>query len=253
MLIVFYFLLFSKKHAAVIRFARFRYNREIMVDILKVAAPAVAIQGIGTVMAALVNLMLAGFGSTAIAVYGAYYRLMSFVYLAVFGVSRGAMPLLGYSFGAKDKRRFTETVKYSMLATEAIMVVGLILFQLIPGPLLQLYNASDQMTAIGIVALRVCSLSFLLAGVSIPVTSAFSASGNSYLSMFSSFLRQLIVLIPACWALSQIGGLVGFWFGFVIADAVNCVFVLVMYKGFKQKHLDAWPAGPLRPSPEEVS
>ena len=211
-----------------------------MKDIAVVGLPSAIMQGIGSFMVTVYNLILAGYGMTAVAVFGVYFKVQSFIFMPIFGLGQGAMPIFGYNYGAQNAKRFKETLKVSILTSLVIMFVGVLLFQLFPAQIFMLFNASEEMTAIGINCFRAISLAFPLAGISIMLSTSFQAMGKSYLSMISSFLRQMIFLLPFSYLFSLIGGLDTVWYGFIVSEIACLVFEVIVYRHYKKKVLDRW-------------
>ncbi|MBQ2692788.1 MAG: hypothetical protein IJF51_02005, partial [Clostridia bacterium] len=167
------------------------------------------------------NRILMAFTSTAAAVFGAYFKLQSFIFMPIFGINNGMVPIVAYNYGARNKTRVLETVKYAAMYAIGIMLIGLILFETIPGPLLKFYDASPEMLAIGIPALRIIATHFLIAGAAIMMSSSFQALGNGVYSMIVSILRQMVALLPAAYLLSLTGNLNMVWWAFPIAEVVS--------------------------------
>lgn len=229
-----------KKNLLKLHFRSFKYREAIMKDIAVVGLPSAIMQGIGSFMVTGYNLILAGYGMTAVAVFGVYFKVQSFIFMPIFGLGQGAMPIFGYNYGAQNAKRFKETLKVSILTSLVIMFVGVLLFQLFPAQIFMLFNASEEMTAIGINCFRAISLAFPLAGISIMLSTSFQAMGKSYLSMISSFLRQMIFLLPFSYLFSLIGGLDTVWYGFIVSEIACLVFEVIVYRHYKKKVLDRW-------------
>lgn len=229
-----------KKNLLKLHFRSFKYRGTIMKDIAVVGLPSAIMQGIGSFMVTGYNLILAGYGMTAVAVFGVYFKVQSFIFMPIFGLGQGAMPIFGYNYGAQNAKRFKETLKVAILTSLVIMFVGVLLFQLFPAQIFMLFNASEEMTAIGINCFRAISLAFPLAGVSIMLSTSFQAMGKSYLSMISSFLRQMIFLLPFSYLFSLIGGLDTVWYGFIVSEIACLVFEVIVYRHYKKKVLDRW-------------
>ena len=192
--------------------------------ILSIGIPSVVMQSIGSVMTFLMNQILIVFSSTAVAVFGVYFKLQSFVFMPVFGLNNGTVPIVAYNFGARKGERMKKTIKYSICAAIGIMICGALLFQSIPDKLLMLFDASDEMLRLGVPALRIISLGFPLAGFGIGAGSVFQALGYSVYSMVISLIRQLVVLIPCAYLIGQVtGDVTGVWWAFFIAEAVSLV------------------------------
>lgn len=200
----------------------FRLEGHIVKRIYAVGVPSIIMASIGSVMTFGMNKILIGFSSTAAAVFGVYYKLQSFVFMPVFGLNNGTVPIVAYNFGARRGDRMKKTIKYSICAAVGIMIVGMLLFQSIPDRLLRLFDASDEMLRIGVPALRIISLAFPLAGFGIGASSVFQALGYSVYSMIVSLIRQLVVLIPCAYVIGRVtGDVTGVWWAFFIAELVS--------------------------------
>lgn len=202
---------------------KFHYSSVITGEIFKVGIPAMFMQILGSVMVSGINLILAGFSGTAVAVFGAYFKLQSFIYMPVFGLTQGIMPIVGYNYGAKNKHRVMEAVKYGCIFACAIMLVGTTLFVIFPRQLLMLFNSTPQMDAIGIECLRIISIGFVFSGISIVLSTVFQAFGKAKVSLIISFARQIIILLPLTFILSKLIGLTGVWIAFPISEAGSLI------------------------------
>lgn len=190
--------------------------------ILSIGIPSVVMQSIGSVMTFLMNQILIAFSSTAVAVFGVYFKLQSFVFMPVFGLTNGTVPIVAYNFGARKGERMKKTIQYSVYAAIAIMICGALIFQAIPDKLLMLFDASDEMLRVGVPALRIISLGFPLAGFGIGAGAVFQALGFSVYSMIISLIRQLVVLIPCAYLIGMLtGDVTGVWWAFVVAEVVS--------------------------------
>ena len=200
----------------------FRPHGATLSRILAIGIPSVVMQSIGSVMTFLMNQILIAFSSTAVAVFGVYFKLQSFVFMPVFGLNNGTVPIVAYNFGARKGDRMKKTIQYAICAAVGIMIVGMLLFQSIPDRLLRLFDASDEMLRIGVPALRIISLAFPLAGFGIGASSVFQALGYSVYSMIVSLIRQLVVLIPCAYVIGRVtGDVTGVWWAFFIAELVS--------------------------------
>lgn len=199
----------------------FSPNARIIKDIYYVGVPSILMMSIGSVMTFLMNLILGAFSSTAVAVFGVYFKLQSFFFMPVFGLNNGLIPVLAYNYGARNKDRIKEALKFAMTLAVSIMIFGTICFLSIPDTLLSFFEASDEMILIGRPALRIISLSFPLAGFCIAMGSIFQAFSKSFYSLIVSVGRQLVVLIPAAWLLAQTGVLANVWWAFPIAEIAS--------------------------------
>ena len=212
-----------------ISFKKFRPDGMIIKHILSVGIPSMIMQSIGSVMTFGMNKILNGFSSTAVAVFGVYFKLNSFVFMPVFGLNNGMVPIIAYNYGAHKRKRITETIRHSVIYAVALMVIGLLLFMFIPDKLLMLFKASENMQAIGVIALRIICLSFPFAGVCIVFSSVFQALGHGILSMFVSITRQLIILLPSAYLLSLLGNVDLVWWSFCIAEIASITMSVVFY------------------------
>lgn len=190
-----------------IRFRGFRPDRGIIGHIYSVGLPSIILQSIGSIMTFSMNQILISFSTTAAAVLGVYFKLQSFVFMPIFGLNNGMVPIVAYNYGAAKPVRIMKTLKLAIAYALSIMGVGLLLFQLLPGTFLDLFQASDNMKSIGIPALRIISLCFVPAGFGIICGSFFQAMGHGMIAMWVSIVRQLGALIPLAWLLSRTGQL----------------------------------------------
>ena len=199
----------------------FRPDGKIIARIYEVGIPSIIMQAIGSVMTYGMNRILIVFSSTAVAVFGVYFKLQSFIFMPVFGLNNGMVPIIAYNYGAGKKDRLIKTLKLSIIYAVGLMLLGVIIFQLFPAPLFALFDASETMLAIGIPALRIISLSFIFAGFCIVCGSLFQALGNGVYSMVVSIARQLLVLLPVAYLLSLSGKVEAVWWAFPIAEIVS--------------------------------
>ena len=211
----------------------FRPSADAIKRIYIVGLPSIAMQCVGSVMTFLMNKILMAFSATAVAVFGVYFKLQSFVFMPIFGMNNGMVPIISYNYGARSPARVKKTIKLAMCYAEGIMLIGFLLFQFAPDKLLSFFAASDAMLAIGIPALRIICLHFLLAGMSIILS--FQALGNGMFSLIVSICRQLVVLIPAAWLLSQTGNVNMVWWSFVIAELVSVVMSFALFAQLNKK------------------
>lgn len=217
----------KKNREVHIRMKGFRPDGAIIRQIYAIGIPSIIMQAIGSVMNYGMNRILLTFSSTATAVFGVYYKLQSFVFMPVFGLNNGIIPIMAYNYGASRRDRVIKTIRHSIVFAVLIMLVGLLIFQLIPGPLLRLFNASETMYEIGIPALRIISLSFILAGFCIACSSVFQALGSAVYSMFVSVARQLIVLLPVAYGLARLGEVDYVWWAIPIAELMSLAMTLL--------------------------
>ena len=208
----------------------FRPHLPTIQRIYAVGVPSILMSSIGSVMTLAINNILMVFSSTATAVFGVYFKLQSFVFMPVFGLNNGMVPIISYNYGARNKARVKATFRCAVIYATTIMLVGLAIFQLLPNQLLNIFNASDEMLRIGDVALRVISPSFLFAGVAIVASSMFQALGNGVFSLIVSVGRQLVVLVPVAYLLSLTGRLELVWWAFPIAEIASVLLSLLFLR-----------------------
>ena len=194
-------------------------------------------QSVGSVMNFGMNQILLTFSETATAVFGVYFKLNSFIFMPVFGMNNAIVPILAYNFGARNKKRMTKTMKLGLLYAFSIMTAGMLIFQFVPHKLLGIFNASENMLAIGVPALRTISLSFVLASVCIILISSFQALGNGHYSLVISVIRQLLVLLPVAYFFSRTGNINLVWWAFPIAEVVALLLSLVYFMRLYRKKI----------------
>ena len=213
-----------------VSFKGFRPDFRMIGDIYKIGVPSIIMVGIGSCMTFGLNKILLGFSTTAAAVFGVYFKLQSFVFMPIFGLNNGVIPIIAFNYGARDKKRITSTLKFGCVIAVSIMAVGTALMWLMPETMLKLFDASEDMMTIGVPALRIISTMFVLAGVNISLGSSFQALGKSVFSTVVSFCRQIIVLLPAAYLLSKTGVLNNVWFAFPIAEIMSLTVSLISFR-----------------------
>ena len=210
-------------------FKGFQPSAKAIRRIYTVGLPSIAMQCVGSLMTFGMNLILMAFSSTAVAVFGVYFKLQSFVFMPIFGLNNGMVPIISYNYGARRPERVKKTIRLAVCYAEGIMVLGFCIFEFFPGQVLGLFSASQAMLTIGIPAMRIICLHFLLAGTSIVLSSVFQALGNGLFSLIVSVCRQLFVLLPAAWLLAQTGSVNNVWWAFLIAEIVSVLMSLAFY------------------------
>jgi putative MATE family efflux protein len=219
-----------KNHDIALSFRKFKPHMKTIKVIFQVGVPSIIMMAIGSVMTFGFNKILLMFSSTAAAVFGVYFKLNSFVFMPVFGLNNGMIPIIAYNYGARNKKRITETIKLSICLAVGIMLVGVLLFQFIPQDLLLLFNASSDMLSIGVPALRIISVSFAFAGYCIIVSSVFQALGNGVYSLWISIARQLVTLLPIAYLFAMVFGLHAVWWSFPLAEIVSVLLSSLLFK-----------------------
>lgn len=210
-------------------FRGFKPSWKLIKEIYVIGIPSIIMGSIGSVMTGGLNLIFNGFGAMTTAaqnVLGIYFKLQSFVFMPVFGLNNGLIPIVAYNYGAQKRKRIVRVAIVSCLFALFFMTAGLVLMQIIPEQMLGIFNVAEGAPEmrIGVQALRTISLSFIFAGISITIGGVFSAFGKSLFSMFVSIARQLLVLLPAAYLLAQTAdGLIAIWWSFPIAELMSIV------------------------------
>lgn len=222
----------------------FRPDGRIIKSIYTVGVPAIAMQAIGSVMVFGMNKIFLAFSAEdivmaegAVFVFGAYFKVQSFIFMPVFGLNNGMIPILAYNYGARHKKRIMDTIKLSVITAICIMMIGLLLFQTSSGALLKIFDATEEVVKIGVPAFRIISLSFIFAGFCIVILSVFQAFGSGFLSLLVSAVRQLVVLLPVAFLLSKLMGLSYVWFAFPVAEIVSVTLSVICLKYLYNKKI----------------
>lgn len=225
---------FTKNKEITFLLSNMKPDKATVAKIYKVGVPSIIMQSIGSVMTYCMNLILIGFTSTATAVFGVYFKLQSFFFMPVLGLNNGMVPIIAYNYGAGKRSRLIKTAKLSYVYAFCLMLLGFLAFEFIPTILLGFFEASPEMIEIGVPALRIIGIHFLIAWYCIITSSIFQALGNGVYSMVVSVARQLVVLIPTAFLLSKLGGLQAVWWAFPIAElmslVVSSIFLMITYK-----------------------
>jgi len=216
----------------------FRPSLKIIGMIYKVGIPSIIMQSIGSLMVFCLNKILITFSSTAVAVFGVYFKLQSFVFMPVFGLNNGIIPIVAYNYGARNKSRMVDTIKWALVLAVSIMTAGTIVFELIPNTLFSLFDASDNMLSMGTTALRIIAVHFPVAAVCIALGSSFQALGRAVNSMIVSIARQIVVLIPVAYLLSKLGNVNYVWLCFPIAELMSLTMTLFLFFRLKRNVID---------------
>lgn len=215
----------------------FRPDWRIIGSIYAIGLPSVIMMAIGSVMTFLMNKILIVYHAaheTAATAFGIYFKLNSFIFMPVFGMNNGVVPIIAYNYGAQNRARMVEAIKRSAVYASAIMVVGMALFLAIPGTLLNIFDASETMLSVGIPALRTICLSFWIAGACIALSGSFQALGKSLYSMVISIVRQLVFLVPIAYVLARYGAANGnsnlVWWCFPLAELASLAVTLAFFR-----------------------
>ena len=205
----------------------FKMDWKVVKDIYAVSIPSIFMQIIGSIMLIGYNTILAA-DQIAVMILGIYQKIQGFIFMPVFGLNQGAMPLMGYNYGARNKDRLMKTYKLGLMSAVIIMSVGLLIFQLIPEPFLKLFNADESMMTVGVPALRRISLCFLPAAYGIMTSTLFQGTGHAIYSLFGSLIRQLVGILPLAYVLYHVGGAEMSWFSFPMAEIFGTIYITLM-------------------------
>lgn len=212
-----------------LEFKRFKPNVRYIGEIYKIGVPSIIMIAIGSVMTFFLNKILLAFTETAATVLGVYFKLQSFIFMPVFGLNNGTIPIIAYNYGSRRRDRMTKTVRIALIMACSIMAVGTALMWIIPKQMLLLFEAQEEMLSIGVPALKIISTSFVIAGFNIAIGSIFQAIGKSVYSMIVSFARQIVVLLPVAYLLSRTGVLNDVWLAFPISEVASAIVSILSY------------------------
>lgn len=216
----------------------FRPNKQIIGTIYKVGIPSSVMMSISSIMVFFMNKILMAFSATAVAVFGVYFKLQSFIFMPIIGLNNGLIPIVAFNYGARQKQRILDTMKLSVGIATGFMMFGIGLFQFAPTQLLGFFDASEQMLELGIPALRIISIHFVFAGFNIITSSIFQALGNGVYSLLISVIRQLVVILPVAYIFSIMFGLSSVWWSFIIAEVVAVLMNIFLFIRIKKEKID---------------
>lgn len=227
----------KKNRDVQLSFKGFKPDGRIIAKIYEVGVPSIVMQSIVSIMTFGMNKILIMFSETAVSVLGIYFKLQSFIFMPIFGLNNGVIPIVAYNYGAGHKRRIMDTIKLSTFIAVGIMLIGLIIFQVFPEGLLKLFNASDHMLEVGVPALRIISTSFLFAGYCIILGSVFQALGNGIYSLIVSVARQLLCILPLAYVFARVAGLHAVWYSFPLAELISVTLTTILFRRIYVKKL----------------
>ena len=214
---------------------KFRPDLRAVAQIYAVGVPTMLMNALGSLLVTLLNSILIRFSELAVSVFGVYFKLQTFVFMPVSGLTQGALPIMGYNYGAQNRRRLLSTLRCAVLVAVGIMAAGNLLFVLIPDKLLLLFNASPEMLEMGVSALRIISCSYIFAAVGLIFSTMFQAVGKGSYSLTVFLMRQLIVVVPLAFLLSRTLGLNGIWLSFPIAEAAGAIAAVLFFLVFRRR------------------
>ena len=227
----------KKNRDVQLSFKGFKPDGRIIAKIYEVGVPSIVMQSIVSIMTFGMNKILIMFSETAVSVLGIYFKLQSFIFMPIFGLNNGVIPIVAYNYGAGHKKRIMDTIKLSTFIAVGIMLIGLIIFQVFPEGLLKLFNASDHMLEVGVPALRIISTSFLFAGYCIILGSVFQALGNGVYSLIVSVARQLLCILPLAYVFARVAGLHAVWYSFPLAELISVTLATILFRRIYVKKL----------------
>ena len=227
----------KKNRDVQLSFKAFKPDGRIIAKIYEVGVPSIVMQSIVSIMTFGMNKILIMFSETAVSVLGIYFKLQSFIFMPIFGLNNGVIPIVAYNYGAGHKRRIMDTIKLSTFIAVGIMLIGLIIFQVFPEGLLKLFNASDHMLEVGVPALRIISTSFLFAGYCIILGSVFQALGNGVYSLIVSVARQLLCILPLAYVFARVAGLHAVWYSFPLPELISVTLTTILFRRIYVKKL----------------
>lgn len=231
------FLIFSKRSDLNINYLNFKFSTNIVKEIYDVGFPSIIMQSVHALVTTIMNLILIRHSEMAVSVLGVYFKLQSFVFMPVFGLSQGVLPLIGYNYGAENKERITEAFRWGMRLSALIMAVGTMLFQLFPNQLMNMFSNDPEMASMGVYTLRIISLSFVFAAIGITNSTFFQGLGLGKYSLIVTSLRQLILIIPIAYALSFLG-LNFVWLAYPISEVIATIVSVMLQKRVKVEYVD---------------
>ena len=217
-----------------IKGSNFRFSTDILARIYKVGVPAILMQSVLSFMTVFMNMILAPISAMAISAFSVYYKLQNFLNMAVLGITNALIPIVAYNNGAKRKDRARDAIQFSLLLSIGIMFIGTIIFQLFPKQLLSMFSANDEMYAFGIPALKIISLSFVFAGISMVLCAAFQALNKANTSLVITLARQLVILIPLTYGLMKCFGINVGWYAFVVTEILCSMYSLFEWRKMKR-------------------
>ncbi len=238
-IIAFFFL---SDHPLKVTFRGFRLSGKTLKDIYTVALPGMIMQAIPSFVTVFLNMILISFSVTAVSVLGVYFRIQSFVFMPTFGLSQGSAPIMGFNYGAGDKKRLLQTLKLSLGTAVIIMIIGLIIFQIFPTQIMSLFNAEGDMMTMGRSAMRILSLCFVPAAFGITFSTLFQALGFGTYSLLMTLLRQFVIILPVAWALSKVFGVTGVWLSYPIAEIFSLIAALLLFARIYKRQIKPMPS-----------
>lgn len=217
-----------KQHAVRLHLRAMPPDFRSLKDIYSVGIPSILTVGLGSAMSFCLNQIFLAFSTTATAVFGIWLKLQNFCYMPVFGLNNGTVPMISYNYGAGRMDRVHKTIRLALAVALVLMLALLVIFELFPLALLELFSASENMFAIGSVALRLTCLSLPFGATAVILSSSFQSLGHSRYTLTVNLCRQLIFMVPIAWLLSLTGRLEMVWLAVVLAEAMSMVLAIFL-------------------------
>lgn len=234
MVLAFYVLLFTGQKAK-IKVRGFRISIKIFCDILIIGLPSFIMNALGAFMTYFANLFLVTYSTTAVAFFGAYFKIQQVVVMTVNGLIQGCIPIMSFNYGAKLEKRLYQAFKYGTVIAIIILGASTVLLFIFPSFILKIFMASEEMMEFGIPALRIMSSSYVFGGIAVMIASFMQSTGRIRQSLIINVLRQLGLLVPLMWLLSNFMGMSGVWWAFIVSEIVTVIVSLIFYKHKKYK------------------
>lgn len=229
------YVLFFRKQEIEIKKRDFNCDTQIVKEIYSVGISSFFIMSIGSFLVMGINFILSGISTLAVSLFGIYFKFQTFIYMPTIGVTQGAMPIMGYSYGAKNSKRLADVLNYSVIICVVINFFGSILFWIFPEEILHFFNATDEMMSMGVQTIRIISTSYSFGSVCFIFSCFLQAIGKGVPSLTITMLRQLVLLLPMAYILGRIYGLVGVWIAFPTVEVITCIISIFMYRNFVKK------------------
>jgi putative MATE family efflux protein len=210
-----------------LRFRGFQMKKSVVLQIYKVGLPTIITQSVGSLMVASINAILMPFSSTAVAFFGVYYKLQNFLFMPMNGLGQAAIPIVGYSFGAKNYKRIREAIRTTLPIAVVIALLASVIFMAVPSTLLSLFSASSEMLAIGVPALRIISVTYALSAVTMILGYSMSGLGNGVVNMMGTALRQLLIFVPLAYVFASQFGIDKVWYSIWISESLAVIYAIL--------------------------
>ena len=229
MILAFYMLIFTKQKVK-IKTKGFKVHPQVFIDIIVIGFPSFIMNALGAFMVTFANIFLIAYSTTAVAFFGAYFKAQQVVVMTVNGLIQGCIPIMSFNYGAKNKERLNQALRYGTLMAILMMGAGSVVLSVFPYQILKIFMASDEMMSFGIPALRIMATSYVFNGIATMVASYMQSTRKVKYSIIINLLRQLVVLLPAMWLLTKVMGMSGIWFAFIVAEVITCLYSFYVYK-----------------------